>query len=445
MMENSPRNRRLMMYRQGCLGLLFLIVLPIQLAAEDWPQWRGPNRDGVWKNDKVLESFPTEQIPHKWSVSVAPGYSGPTVAKGLVYLTDRPETEEQLERVLCFDAATGKSVWKLTYPCEYQNIGYQAGPRASVTVDAGQAFALGAMGHLHVLDAVTGDVQWKSDLLDRFKIKIPIWGIAAAPIVTQDLVILMIGGRPDACIVALNRHTGEEVWRALSDRTSYAAPILIEQAGKRVLVCWTGDNIVGLNPADGQVYWKSEMPPKNMVIAIATPIVHKGRLFVTSFYDGAKMLQLDEKTTSVEEGWRARGPSELDTDALHSIMSTPIMIGDYVYGVDSYGELRCLEAETGKRIWEDQTATPRNRWSNIHLVRNGDRVWMFNERGELLIAKLSPTGFEEISRAKLIEPTEAQLKRRGKGVCWSHPAFADGHVFIRSDTQLVCASLLKGE
>ena len=153
------------------------------------------------------------------------------------------------------------------------------------------------------------------------------------------------------------------------------------------------------------------------------------------------MLRLAEDATTAEEIWRARGPSELDTDALHSIMSTPIMIGDYLYGVDSYGELRCLDAETGKRIWEDTTATPRDRWSNIHMVQNADHVWMFNERGELLIAKLSPEGFEEISRAQLIQPTVAQLKRRGKGVCWSHPAFADGHVFIRNDESLICASL----
>jgi hypothetical protein len=143
--------------------------------------------------------------------------------------------------------------------------------------------------------------------------------------------------------------------------------------------------------------------------------------------------------------WRARGENEQNTEALHCIMSTPLLIGDYIYGVDSYGELRCLEAATGKRIWEDQTATPRDRWSNIHMVRNGDRIWMFNERGELLIASLSPEGFHEISRAKLLEPTTVQLKRRGEGVCWSHPAFANGHVFARNDERLVCASLLKRE
>jgi hypothetical protein len=116
------------------------------------------------------------------------------------------------------------------------------------------------------------------------------------------------------------------------------------------------------------------------------------------------------------------------------------MIGDYIYGDDSYGELRCLDAKTGDRIWEDQTATPRERWSNIHFVRNGERIWMFNERGELIVSKLSPKGFEEIDRATLISPTTEQLRRRD-GVTWAHPAFANRSVFARNDKELVCASL----
>ena len=115
---------------------------------------------------------------------------------------------------------------------------------------------------------------------------------------------------------------------------------------------------------------------------------------------------------------------------------------DYIYGVDSYGELRCLKASNGDRVWEDQTATPRARWSTIHFVKNGDDIWMLNERGELIIGRLSPEGFKEIDRAKLIEPTTAQLRQR-QGVCWSHPAFANRHVFARNDREMVCASLEK--
>jgi hypothetical protein len=152
------------------------------------------------------------------------------------------------------------------------------------------------------------------------------------------------------------------------------------------------------------------------------------------------MLRLHQDALTVEPIWRRRGLSERETDALHCMINTPLFDGDYLYGVDSYGELRCLDARTGDRIWEDQTATPRARWSNIHMVRNGQRIWMFNERGELIIAQLSPQGFQEISRAWLIEPTTDQLRQRN-GVCWSHPAFADRHIFARNDRELVCASL----
>jgi hypothetical protein len=179
-----------------------------------------------------------------------------------------------------------------------------------------------------------------------------------------------------------------------------------------------------------------------MPIGISTPIVDdQGRLFVTSFYDGSLMLRLnDSGAPAAEKLWRRKGFDEKRTDALHSIISTPLFLGDHVYGVDSYGELRCLDAATGDRIWENLTAVPTARWSTIHFVVNGDKVWMFNERGELIIAQLSPSGYREISRAKLIEPTTEQLRQRG-GVCWSHPAYAGRCVFARSDVELVCGNL----
>lgn len=421
------------------------------VAADDWPQWRGPNRDGRWHERGLIKTFPDSGLQPRWKVEIGPGYSGPTVVDQRVYLTDRQTEPEQAERVLCFDAADGQLLWQHRYLCEYR-ISYEAGPRAAVTVDDGQAFALGAMGHLHCLNAQNGEVLWKRDLNSEFQIqrndrsesRMPIWGIAAAPLIHDDVVILHIGGRDGACVVALQRSDGSEVWRALDDRAQYTAPIVVRQAGQDVVVVWTGDSVAGLDPRSGKVHWRHVMTPINLPIGVATPIAHDGHVFVTSFYDGALMLKLLEDRLAVDEVWRARGRSEKDTDALHSIISTPIWLGDHIYGVDSYGELRCLEAATGKRVWEDKTATPRARWSTIHFVQNDDRTWMFNERGELIIAKLSPAGFQEISRAKLIEPTRLQLNRRD-GVCWSHPAFAGGHVFARSDEVLVCASLLAGE
>jgi outer membrane protein assembly factor BamB len=431
-----------MIHKRLPLLLSFALIL-ISLAgarADEWPQWRGPHRDGVWSETGIVEKFPDKQLAIKWRMPIGPGYSGPTVADGRVYVTDRAVEPKQVERVHCFDARSGTELWSYSYDCPYK-IGYDAGPRAAVSIESGRAYALGAMGNFHCFDAATGKVLWKKDLLDEYRIQMPIWGIAAAPLVYGNLVIVEVGGE-NACIVAFDKATGAERWKSLDDKAGYAAPILIEQAGRRVLVCWTGDNIAALDPGSGEVLWTLPFKPSKMVLNVATPVVHDDRLFVTAFYDGSLMARLDRDKPAAEILWRKKGLDEQRTEALHSIIATPYFDGDNVYGVDSYGQLRCLDAKTGERVWESQAAVPKARWATIHMVRNGERMFMFNERGELIIAKLAPDGFHEISRAKLIEPTTAQLNQRG-GVCWAHPAFADKCIFARNDREIVCASLAK--
>lgn len=408
--------------------------------AEDWPQWRGPDRDGRWNVQGVVDSLPDGQLPLDWSVPVGSGYSGPTVAQGRVYVMDRQGTaDDQSERVLCFDSKTGKPLWQHVYPTSYK-IQYTAGPRASVTVDDGVAFAVGAMGQMHALDAAKGTVLWKHELSTEYDVDMPIWGIAASPLVYKQLVIQQVGGSGGACIVAFDRTSGREVWRALAERAGYSSPIIVQQAGHDVLVCWTGDSLSGLDPLSGKVYWSEPMPPTKMPIGIATPSVDGDLLMVSSFYDGSLMVRLDPNKLAIEKLWHRRGQSEQKTDALHAMIGTPILSGGYVYGVDSYGQFRCLDARTGDRIWESDQAVPQARWATVHMVRQNDRVWMFNERGELLIAKLSPQGLEILDRCQVIEPTKIQLNQRG-GVVWTHPAFAEQSIFVRNDERLVRASL----
>ena len=422
------------------ISALLGIVVARSCFAGEWPQWRGPDRDGVWTETGVVGRFTLPRLAVKWRAKVGSGYSGPTVVDRRVFVTDRVTRPSKAERVHCFDAMTGQSVWSHDYECDYRRIGYPAGPRAAVTVDSGRAYSLGTMGHLFCFDAGTGDVLWMHDLDDEYGIRIPVWGIAAAPLVENDLLIVMAGGRDGACLVAFDKATGRRRWQALDDSASYAAPIVIEQAGRRVLVCITGERVVGLDPATGRLYWHSPFSPSRMVITITTPVFDGKHLFVSSFYDGSLLLKVDPYRPAVEELWRRKGGNERNTDALHCCISTPLIQGAYIYGVDSYGELRCLDLATGDRIWEDLTATPKARWSNIHMVRHGSDIWMFNERGELIISRLSPDGFHELSRTKLIDPTTDQLDRRG-GVCWSHPAFAYRHVYARNDHELVCADL----
>ncbi len=434
------------MNRKTCFVLIAAGLLAASAAwtgslrGDEWPQWRGPTRDGVWRETGLVDKFAGPELKLRWREPIGSGYNGPTVADGRVYVTDRQTEPDQIERVHCLDWQTGKKLWTFAYACPYNSVGYTAGPRAAVSIDDGRIYALGTMGHLHCLDAAKGTVLWKKEPGVDYSVRVPIWGIAAAPLVDGDRVIVQIGAADGACLVALDKRTGAERWRSLDDPASYSAPVIIQQAGKRVLVCWTGANVAGLNPATGEVTWKYPFPPAKMVINVPTPAIDGDRLFVTAFYDGALMLKLFQDEPRVEKIWRRQGASERKTDSLHAMISTPYLQGDYVYGVDSYGELRCLDARTGDRIWEDLTAVPNVRWGTIHIVRNGDRTWLFNERGQLIIATLSPQGFHEISRTKLLEPTTEQLEQRG-GVCWSHPAYAYKHVFARNDREIVCASL----
>jgi len=248
------RNARFWL-KNVCFCALIAVFLVGVVSADECPQWRGPTRDGVWHETGIVEKFDKPKLEVVWRAEISGGYSGPTVADGKVYVTDRVIKPESVERVHCFDAKTGKKVWTHTYPCKYRRIGYPIGPRAAVTIDTGKAYSLGSTGYLHCLDAAAGDVIWKKDLRAEYNIRMPIWGIASAPFIDGSLVIVQIGGREGACIVAFDKVTGKEKWRALDDAAGYTSPIIIEQAGKRVLVYWTGlDGLEysGAWPTDGK-------------------------------------------------------------------------------------------------------------------------------------------------------------------------------------------------
>jgi outer membrane protein assembly factor BamB len=418
-------------------------LLPVSAGCADWPQWRGPARDGVWKETGLVEKFDGPEIKVKWRAPVSNGYSAPTVAEGRVFVSDRITEPKSRERIHCFDAENGKPIWSIGYDCEYGAVQVPNGPRAQITVNQGRAYSLGATGMLYCLDAAKGTILWSHDCQTRFKIRMPDWGIASAPVVEGDLLIVMIGGSDGACLVALDKKTGKEKWRSLDDRATYSPPIVINQAGKRILVAWTAERIVGLNPADGKLIWEQPFPCKQNVDPCMAPEVKGDRLFVSAVYEGAMMLRLKTDSPGVEKLWEKNAQSpRMPQAALNTMFAAPVIDGDHVYGVDYFGELRCLDARTGERIWEDTTVIPKGNWASAHIVRNGDNYWILNEKGQLIIGKLSPKGYQEISRAQLIKPTRGQLNQRG-GVTWSHPAYANQHVFARNDEELICASLKK--
>lgn len=423
------------------LALVSLCCPPI--VADDWPQWRGPGRDGIWRETGIVESFPSAELKPVWTASIGPGYSGPTVAGDRVYVTDRVNAPEQ-ERILCFDRANGRALWTHAYPCVYRDVDYALGPRAAVTVADGRAFALGTMGHAHGLDAATGKVLWARNLAEEYGAEINVWGVTGAPLVVGELVVFQIGGRPDACLVALDVKTGREVWRALDGKASYSPPRIIRQGGREVVLAWTAQWLAALEPATGQVLWREPYQAARMILNVADPVLDESgtKLFLSAFYDGSHLYALNPDGAAPGLLWRRKGPSERRTDALHSIIMTPLVRDGHVYGIDSHGEMRCLRLADGERVWEDTSLLANGRWATAHFVQNGDRTWITTEKGEIVIARLTPRGFERLSSATFITP-ETNLRGRSHPIAWSHPAYAHRSLFARNDSQLVCISLAK--
>lgn len=420
--------------------LSFLVAVAAYLAqallataghADDWPQWLGPQRDGIYRESGVIESIPIEGLPLRWRVRVGTGYSGPVVAGGRVYVTDR-KLNPEVERLLCVDEATGELLWVNSHACDYQNMEYGNGPRASPTVAGGKVYTLGAMGLLTCTDAATGQVVWRHDLAAEFGARIPRYGASAAPLVEDDLLIVMAG--PPATVMAFDRATGEERWRALADRAGYAAPIVVEAAGCRQLIAWTADNVAALDPKSGRELWKIPYRARfDPAQATATPVWHNPLLLcLASFNRGSLMLRLDAGQPGASVHWQTEAQPTAN-------ISTPIFQDDrHFYAVEGDGSLSCLLAATGERVWSTRAATSQ-RFGHAHLIPHFDRVFMLNQNGHLILARLSPQGYQELGRTLLIEPTAGY--RPGNPVCWAHPAFANQHVIARNDREMLCVSL----
>ena len=437
----------------GALRAIAILGLTVvSLHADDWPQWLGPQRDGIWRETGILERFPTNGLHVRWRVPIGGGYSGPAVAKGRVYVMDRqlPTNVSNptnafdrgqipgAERVLCLNEADGKIQWQHQYNCPY-TVSYAAGPRATPTVHDDKVYTLGSEGNLVCLGAEKGGVVWARDFKKDFGVKTPTWGFASHPLVDGKKLICLAGGEGSVA-VAFDKDTGRELWRALTAKEiGYAPPMIYTFAGKRQLIIWHPQAVNALDPETGKLIWTvPQTPSVRAGMSIPTPRQAGDLLFLTSFYNGSLLLRVDSDQPLVV--WQSKKVTEMNTDALHTVMATPLIENGYIYGPCSYGQFRCLKLETGERIWETfaPTAGKSERWGNAFIVKHGDTSFLFSETGDLIIAKLSPEKYEEISRAHLIDPVN---RDPGRLVVWCHPAFANRSVYVRNDQEIICASL----
>lgn len=422
-----------------------LASLASPAVADQWPQWMGPKRDNIWREEGIIKEFPEGGPKILWRTPVAGGYAGPAVVDGRVYVMDYVTSDDVkianferkpssgTERILCLDEATGKEKWKVEYPVAY-DISYPAGPRCTPTVDGGKVYCLGAVGDLHCLDAATGEILWKKNFPTEYNTKTALWGYSSHPLVDGDNLICVVGGEGTHA-VAFDKNTGEQKWATLTaPEQGYSPPTIIEAGGVRQLVLLAPNAVTSVDPATGKEYWSVPYTATNGSI-IMSPVVDGDLLYVGGYSNQSLLLKLAEDKPAAEVVWANKGQQ-----AISPINVQPYTEDGILYGFDQKGTLRAVELAEGKRLWETSepvSERPANS-GTAFIVRHGDVRWMFNDSGDLVIAKITPEGFEELDRAHVIEPTNDAF---GRDVVWCAPAFANKRAYIRNDEECICVDL----
>ena len=401
------------------LCLTFAPIVPLQGA--DWPQLLGPTRDGHSPETKLLWEWPASGPPIGWTREVGTGWAGPVVAGGKLIVFHRVDDDEI---VACLDPATGKDQWTFKYPTRYRDdFNFDNGPRATPTIADGKVFALGANGDFHALDLATGKKLWARNLLVDYKADKGFFGVACSPLVVEGKLLVNVGGK-GAGVVAFDPGNGQELWKATDDQASYSSPTAAAINGKTAAIFLTRAGLKVLEPATGKVLdafpWR---PRLNASVNAATPLVWKDEIFLTVSYSTGAVL-LNVKGAEPVEVWS-------NDKSLSCQYSTPVRVGEYLYGVHGRSDagnaiLRCVEWKTGAVKWSE----PNFGVASLLAVDGG--LLALTESGDLVRFDASAEKYRERARAGILsKPTRAV------------PALADGRLFARDGSKLVCVKLKK--
>jgi outer membrane protein assembly factor BamB len=397
-------------YRFTMLFLLAFVALP--LASADWPQWRGPHRDGISPETGLLDVWPEGGPRQIWKIQgLGEGYAALAIAHGRIF-TQGERGDHQF--VVALDAATGKKLWETAAgPAFPQDKGN--GPRGTPTVDGDRVFALGGEGTLIALNAKTGSVLWSMNVVQKYGGRVPYWGISESPLVDGNNVIVTPGGA-GAAIVALDKKTGNLVWKSQSDPAGYSSAIAADVGGIHQIIVFTGDGVVGLRANDGSLLWKYDKV-SNRTANIATPIFHDGFVFVSSAYGtGCALLKL------TAEGGTVKASEVYFSKDMENHYSTSVLVDGNVYGYSKM-ILTAMNAQTGQVEWRDRSV------GKGSLTYADGKLYLLGEDGVVGLAEASPAGYKEKSRFKI---------PRGALPTWTPPVISGGKLYLREQDNLYC-------
>jgi outer membrane protein assembly factor BamB len=391
------------------------VAAPAKSVRSYWTNYRGPARDGRYDETPIRTNWPAEGLPLLWKQPIGGGYASFVVAEGMAFTI---EQRRRQEIVAAYDVETGRELWTHGSDAEFKESMGGDGPRATPTWEAGRLWALGAEGDLRCFEAKTGKLNWSKNILKDNGAENLQWGMSGAPLIVDDKVVVLPGGRAGKSVVAYNKLTGAAVWRSLNDTQAYVSPMLMTLAGKRQIVVVTANRIVGLAVDNGSLLWESNWNT-DMGINCSQPIViDANRFFISSGYGkGAALVEI----TGTGNELTARKVWE-NTSMKNKFNSSVVLEGN-VYGLDE-GILTCVDVKTGERRWKG------GRYGFGQVILASGHLIVITDTGELVLVKATPDKHTELARFSAIE-----------GKTWNYPAIAEGRLLVRNQTQMACFDL----
>jgi len=383
-----------------CLLALWCHAAFVQ--ADDWPQWRGPNRDGISRETGWLADWPAEGPKKLWEADVGIGFSSMSVSRGRVFTMGNVN---ETDVIWCFDAETGKLLWKHEYPCSSKDPNGYPGPRCTPTVDGDRVYAVSRHGHFFCLDFNTGKVLWSKDFARDFGAVSPKWGFAGSPLIENDRVLCEVNATNGASVVAFDKRTGNVLWKNGRERAGYSSLVAVDVGGTRCLAHFCADQFVLRRMADGAELWRIPWPTSYGVNA-ATPILAGDKLFLSSGYGfGCALFRISLKGAT--ELWRNKN--------MRNHVNSCVLLSDHLYGYDE-GELRCLDWNSREVKWSTRD------YGKGSLIAADGKLILFGQRGQLGLAAVNPDAYQPLARFQAL----------GGKDTWAPPALANGRLYVRS-------------
>ena len=395
--------------RVACVAWLLFVLSAHVCMAGDWPQWLGPNRDGVSSETEWQAVWPPAGPKVLWKANVGVGHSAVAIRNGLLYTMGN---EKDIDTVYCMKADTGAPVWKHSYACER---GRWPGPHSTPTLDGERAYTFSRQGHVFCFEASTGKVVWSRNVKAELNAKGPRWDYACSPLVLGEMLIVETGAEAGS-IVAFDKSSGRVMWQVGNELPGHSSPVAFQLGGKTYVAVFTAAGLLGIDPDEGKQLWRYPWE-SNKPNESATPLVADDRIFISSAYGGGCAL-LKVQARGVTEVWRNHNMSNHFNNCM--------FWKGYLYGTHGHTggkpPLRCLDFETGKVMWSKPIR------GGAALLLAGGKLIMLTGRGDLVVVDPAPTGYRELSRAKILEK-----------ICWTPPVLSHGRIYCRNNNgDLVC-------